>query len=164
MSPPDPAPETVCAVLSVYCWYNTGRFLHTSASDHGTVTSPLPDKLCIRNKTMLVTDWETHTVCAQIRLTWRDVPHLFSAQPAAQTCRLWSWWLQRGWPGPDRPPRWPHWTASERKTAAVNCQTPARSASGSASTAAPSLDEQRERKKIRWGQNHADRMGGSALQ
>lgn len=96
---------------------------------------------------MLVTDWVTHTVCAQSRLTWRDVPHLFSAQPEAQTCRLWSWWLQRGWPGPDRPPRWPHWTASERKTAAVNCQTPAHSASGSASTATPSLDEQRERER-----------------
>lgn len=72
-------------------------------------------------------------------LTWKDVPHQSSAQPAAQTCRSWSWWWQRGLPGLSRPPRWPRWTGSGRRGAEARCWTRPPTASRSSSRAGRSL-------------------------
>lgn len=81
---------------------------------------------------------ETHKP-SSILLTWKDVPHRSSARPAAQTCRSWSWWWQRGLPGLSRLRRWPRWIGSGRRGAEARCWTRPPTASHSSSRAGQSL-------------------------
>lgn len=78
-------------------------------------------------------------------LTWKDVPHRSSVQPAAQTCRPWSWWWRRGLPGLSRLRRWPRWTGSGRRGAGARCWTRPPTASHFSSRAGQSLWEGGER-------------------
>lgn len=84
-------------------------------------------------------------------LTWKDVPHRSSAQPAAQTCRSWSWWWQRGLPGLSRLRRWPRWTGSGRRGAEARCWTRPPTASHSSSRAGQSLAGSRRKDKQGYG-------------